>query len=98
MLFSSALAACDAGVHIIVARASGEKPGTGIIGAVANNTMAQIPGSSITAVDYPATLGNYTTSEPLGTIAMTKLIEEYSAECPNSKMVLMGYSQVSRPG
>jgi hypothetical protein len=84
---------CSPGVHMIVARASTEQPGTGIIGAVAQNVSQQIPGSSIVAVDYPATLENYQASEAQGVTAMTKLVQDYAAACPTSKMVLMGYSQ-----
>ncbi|KAH7317724.1 cutinase [Rhexocercosporidium sp. MPI-PUGE-AT-0058] len=85
--------ACATGVHIIVARASTEKPGEGIIGAVARQVQQSVPGSDSEAVDYPATLTNYTTSEGLGVSGMTKLIENYAARCPGSKMALMGYSQ-----
>ncbi|KAK0112044.1 hypothetical protein ONS96_001305 [Cadophora gregata f. sp. sojae] len=85
--------ACATGVHIIVARASTEKPGEGIIGAVAKQVEQAVPGSDSEAVDYPATLQNYTSSEGLGVSGMTKLIENYAARCPNSKMALMGYSQ-----
>jgi hypothetical protein len=89
--------ACATGVHMIVARASTEAPGQGIIGAVATSVQGMIPGSDSEAVDYPATLQNYNTSEPAGTTAMTKLITEYAARCPNSKIALLGYSQVYAP-
>ncbi|KAG4443302.1 hypothetical protein IFR05_001246 [Cadophora sp. M221] len=85
--------ACATGVHIIVARASTEKPGEGIIGAVATQVQQAVPGSDSEAVDYPATLANYTRSEGLGVSGMTKLIESYAARCPSSNMALMGYSQ-----
>jgi acetylxylan esterase len=96
-LAATGLAQCPtgAGVGMIVARASTEAPGTGIIGAVAGNVSAQIPGSTITAVDYPATLDNYQSSEALGVAAMTKLVQNFTVSCPGSKLVLMGYSQVS---
>jgi len=88
--------ACATGVHMIVARASTEQPGEGIIGAVATTVKGMINGSDSEAVVYPATLQNYnTTSEPAGVTAMTKLITDYAAKCPNSKIVLLGYSQVS---
>ncbi|KAK3937517.1 acetyl xylanesterase [Diplogelasinospora grovesii] len=83
----------NGGVHMIVARASTEAPGTGIIGAVANSTAQQLPGSDIVAVDYPATLVDYVQSETAGVTAMTKLVTDYAAACPNSPIVLMGYSQ-----
>jgi hypothetical protein len=82
---------------MIVARASTEAPGEGIIGAVATSVQGMIPGSDSEAVDYPATLQNYNTSEPAGTAAMTKLITEYATRCPNSKIALLGYSQVYAP-
>lgn len=82
------------GVGMIVARASTEAPGTGIIGSVADDVASQMPGSTITAVDYPATLENYQSSEGTGVAAMTKLVQNFTTSCPESKMVLMGYSQV----
>jgi len=84
---------CASGVHVIVARASTEAPGQGIIGAVADEIVERIPGSDSVAVVYPATLTNYLSSESQGVAAMTKLIENYVADCPDSKIVLMGYSQ-----
>lgn len=86
-------ATCDTGLHIIVARASTEAAGTGIIGSVAESIMSQVSGSTITAVDYPATLEPYISSEDTGTAAMTKLVTDYVDACPTGKVVLMGYSQ-----
>ncbi|EFQ25748.1 cutinase [Colletotrichum graminicola] len=85
--------ACATGVHIIVCRASTEKPGTGVIGDIATSIQGQIPGSDIEAVDYPAELNPYNPSEEAGVKAMTKLVQDYAARCPDTKMVLMGYSQ-----
>ncbi|KAK2774826.1 acetyl xylanesterase [Colletotrichum kahawae] len=88
---------CATGVHMIVARASTERPGTGIIGEVATKVQAQIPGSDITPVDYPAQLNPYQPSQKAGVDAMTKLVQDYAKQCPQTKMVLMGYSQVGYP-
>jgi hypothetical protein len=85
---------CASGVHMIVARASTEAPGEGIIGAVATQVHQSVPGSDAEAVDYPATLTDYLNSEASGVAAMTKLIQSYVARCPNSKIALLGYSQV----
>jgi len=85
---------CTSGVHMIVARASTEAPGEGIIGAVATQVQQSVPGSDAEAVDYPATLTDYLNSEASGVAAMTKLIQSYVARCPNSKIALLGYSQV----
>ncbi|KAF7553799.1 hypothetical protein G7Z17_g3394 [Cylindrodendrum hubeiense] len=84
---------CTSGVHIIVARASQETPGPGIIGAVAKKVLARIPGSDMVSLDYPAVLDPYVASETAGVANMTDLIQEYARKCPLTKMVLMGYSQ-----
>ncbi|KAL2878794.1 hypothetical protein SGCOL_006023 [Colletotrichum sp. CLE4] len=84
---------CATGVHMIVARASTEQPGTGVIGAITNNIQSQVPGSDIVPVDYPALLNPYQPSQKAGVTAMTKLVQDYAKACPQTKMVLMGYSQ-----
>lgn len=80
-------------LHMIVARASQESPGEGIIGAVATQVQSLIPGSDSEAVVYPATLANYVASESAGITGMQHLIASYEARCPNSKIALLGYSQ-----
>lgn len=67
----------------------------GIIGSVATQVERRIPGSDSEAVSYPATLYSYTTSQRAGTRAMTQAVQSYAQRCPNTKLVLMGYSQVS---
>ncbi|KAF7901450.1 hypothetical protein EAF00_003671 [Botryotinia globosa] len=92
---SSTSSACvPAGaIHMIVARASTEAPGEGIIGTVATMVKASLPGSDSEAVDYPATLTQYQASEASGVAAMQKLVQAYAEKCPGSKMAVMGYSQ-----
>lgn len=92
---ATANSACVNGtaVHMIIARASLEKPGPGVIGGVATQVVQQLPGSDMIAVDYPATLDNYPASEAAGVTAMTALLTSYASRCPDSKIVMMGYSQ-----
>jgi len=91
---SAANTKCASGVHMIVARASTEAPGEGIIGAVATQVQQAVLGSDSEAVDYPATLTDYLNSEASGVAAMKQLVQSYVARCPNSKIALLGYSQV----
>lgn len=84
---------CTDGLYIIVARATGEDPGTGRVGAVARNVSDAIPDSIIEAIVYPATFANYTTSESEGVTAMTKAIKDRVAACPEGKIALLGFSQ-----
>lgn len=92
---NSSTSACVTGnaVHMIIARASLEAPGPGVIGGVATQVVQQLPGSDMVSVDYPATLTDYPTSEASGVTAMTTLLTGYASRCPDSKIVMMGYSQ-----
>jgi hypothetical protein len=46
-------------VHMIVARASTELPGTGVIGSLALLVMAKQQGATLESVQYPALLAPY---------------------------------------
>jgi acetylxylan esterase len=54
-------------VHMIVARASGEAPGDGIIGSLAKRVQDEVTGSTQEALDYPASLTNYSDSFAVST-------------------------------
>ncbi|KAF9465909.1 cutinase [Collybia nuda] len=83
-----------AAVHIITARASTERPGEGIIGAVVGDVVSRSKQTvSREAVDYPALLAPYQSSQSTGVSAMKALLASKAAACPNTKIVLMGYSQ-----
>ena len=81
-------------VHIIATRASTERPGAGIIGSLVNAVESASDQSiSTDTTDYPATLANYNSSESQGVAALTELVEAQVQQCPDQKLVLMGYSQ-----
>jgi acetylxylan esterase len=82
-------------VHIIVARASTEAKGYGVTGILARALVKAIPGATSEPVDYPAVLSPYFQSEAAGVRAAKKLLTDYVIKCPNSKIVLSGYSQGS---
>ncbi|KAF9465866.1 cutinase [Collybia nuda] len=83
-----------ADVHIITARASTESPGEGIIGDVVSGVVSRSKQTvSREAVDYPALLVPYESSEAAGVAAMKVLLARKTSACPNTKIVLMGYSQ-----
>lgn len=84
---------CTDGLYMIVARATGEDPGTGRVGVVANNVSSAIPNSIIQPIVYPATFANYSTSEGAGVEAMTTAIKDHVAACPQGKIALLGFSQ-----
>jgi hypothetical protein len=83
-----------AAVSIITARASGEAAGEGIIGALAQAVQTDSAQSvSRASVSYPATLNNYASSSAQGTSALKTQLTNLVNSCPNSKVVLLGYSQ-----
>jgi len=84
---------CASGVHIIAARGSTEPQGEGPLQNVSSLIEASIPGSDDIAVVYPADLVPYESSEEAGVTNMTQEITSYVQQCPNSKIVLLGYSQ-----
>lgn len=86
--------ACS-GVQIIVARASNEPAGPGIIGQIAFNIQNRTIHTSTHALEYPAWFEPYLPSQTQGVAALSKLLDEYANKCPDTKLVLMGYSQVS---
>ncbi|KAF3918785.1 hypothetical protein AA313_de0207536 [Arthrobotrys entomopaga] len=84
---------CATGLYMIVARGSGEDPGTGRMGIVANNVTERIKGCQVVALDYPADFNRYISSEGTGVAEMRATIEGYVERCPNGKYALLGWSQ-----
>lgn len=80
--------------HIIVTRASTEAPGEGIIGSLATAvTRASKQKITVEATDYPAALNPYPPSVAAGTRALTTELTNEATNCPQTKIVMMGYSQ-----
>lgn len=84
-----------ASVEIIIARASNEPAGPGIIGEIAFNIQNRTTHTSTRALEYPAWFEPYLQSQTQGVAALSRLLGEYANKCPDTKLVLMGYSQVS---
>ncbi len=83
-----------AAVNIIAARATGEAPGAGIIGALV--TLVQNASKqtvSTASVNYPAALLTYANSTAQGDSALKSQLTSQEQSCPNQKQVLVGYSQ-----
>lgn len=77
-------------VHLIIARASTEAPGEGIIGTVASGIISS-SSQTITreSINYPALLSPYDDSSQAGTAAVKQQLTAYVTRCPNSKVVLL---------
>jgi cutinase len=81
--------------EVVFARGTGEPPGVGGAGqAFIDSLTAQVPGKSVGVypVNYPAT-PDYVDSAKAGAADAGAHIQNMVASCPNTKMVLGGYSQ-----
>jgi cutinase len=84
-----------ADVAVVFARGTSEAPGVGGTGqAFIDSLRAQTPGKSVSvyAVDYPAT-EDFANSIAAGAGDASAHVQSIAAQCPNSKIVLGGYSQ-----
>ena len=82
-------------VEVVFARGTNEPPGVGGVGqSFVNAIRSQAPGRSVGvyAVNYPAT-DDFVRSSLAGAGDATAHIQSMVANCPNTKMVLGGYSQ-----
>jgi cutinase len=82
-------------VEVVFARGTNEPPGVGIVGqAFVDALSAQVGGRSVEvyAVNYPAS-DNYLSSAANGSADARAHIQDVVAGCPNTTMVLGGYSQ-----
>jgi len=83
-----------AAVAIITARASTEAAGEGITGNLVDQIIAtSTQNISRASVSYPATLNNYNNSSLQGINALKSQLTTEVTNCPNEKIVLLGYSQ-----
>jgi cutinase len=91
----AAVAASCPDVEIVFARGTTEPPGVGGIGtAFVDSLRGRLGGrtAGVYAVDYPAT-NDFANSTAAGVDDARAHIQSTAADCPNTKMVLGGYSQ-----
>jgi len=90
----SAVAATCPDVDVVFGRGTGEPAGVGRVGqAFADALQAQIPGKTVTtyAVNYPASYDFLAAQD--GAIDASQHIRAMASQCPNTRIVLGGYSQ-----
>ena len=91
----AAVAAPCPDVEIVFARGTTEPPGVGVIGqAFVDSLRSQAGGRSVGvyAVNYPAS-NDFVNSTPAGRDDASAHIQSMAANCPDTRMVLGGYSQ-----
>jgi len=92
------------GIHVFGARETTVSPGYGSAGTVVNLILNSHSGSTSEAINYPACGGqsscgsvSYANSVIQGINAVVSQVNSFNAQCPSTKLVLVGYSQVSKP-
>lgn len=90
------------GVHIFGARETSVSPGYGSSSTVVNGLLSAYSGSTAEAISYPACGGqsscgsvSYSNSVAQGIAAVASAVNSYNTQCPSTRLVLVGYSQVS---
>ncbi len=95
LIIASASAAACPDAEVTFARGTAEPPGVGGVGqAFIDSLRSQLGGRSlgVYAVNYPATEDRPPSASAGATDASTH-VESMAASCPNTKLVLGGYSQ-----
>ena len=92
-------AACP-DIHVFGARETTVSPGYGSSATVVNGILSAYPGSTAEAINYPACGGqascggqSYSQSVTAGIQAAANAINSFHTQCPNTQLVLVGYSQ-----
>ncbi|KAL4738925.1 cutinase [Aspergillus similis] len=87
-------------VHVFGARETTASPGFGSSATVVNAILNAYSGSTSQAIDYPACGGqsscggiSYSASVAAGIDAVASAVNSFNTQCPDTKLVLVGYSQ-----
>ncbi|KAK3896453.1 cutinase-domain-containing protein, partial [Staphylotrichum tortipilum] len=87
-------------IHIFGARETTAPAGYGTAGTVVNLVLGAYPGATAEAINYPACGGQsscggtqYGDSARQGTAAVASAVNSFNQRCPNTQIVLVGYSQ-----
>jgi len=87
-------------IHVFGARETTAPAGYGTAGTVVNLVTQAYPGTTSEAINYPACGGqsqcgglSYGDSAKQGTAAVANAVNSFYSRCPNTKLVLVGYSQ-----
>lgn len=88
------------GVYVYGARETTAPPGYGTSQGLVNMVVQAYSGAQSSAIDYPACGGQgqcggipYEQSAQQGTAAVVKAVTDLNNRCPDTKIVLVGYSQ-----
>ena len=89
-------------VHVFGARETTAPAGMGSAGQIVDSIVGAYPGATSEAINYPACGGqascggvSYGDSVSQGIQAVSSAVNSFNQQCPDTQIVLVGYSQVS---
>ncbi|KAJ6139399.1 hypothetical protein N7471_005885 [Penicillium samsonianum] len=87
---------CATGVHAIIARGEGGGDDLNVLSTLSDLILKQIPGSTTLGLpyDHENVLTNSAKLHTVhdGAVLMQQFVQEYSESCPQTKIVVVGYS------
>ncbi|KAL4951003.1 cutinase [Aspergillus filifer] len=100
LIISRALALSCPDIHVFGARETSVSPGFGSSATVVNAILNAYSGATSEAINYPACGGqsscggiSYSASVSAGIDAAASAVNSFNTQCPDTKLVLVGYSQ-----
>lgn len=88
-------------IHVFGARETTASAGYGSSSTVVNDVLQAYSGSTAEAINYPACGGqascgsvSYSASVAQGIAAVASAVNSFNEQCPETQIVLVGYSQV----
>lgn len=85
-------------IHVFGARHTGAPEGYGLAEKVVNSILKSHPGATAEPIHYPADGAGssevFSRSARTGVHAVTHQVTSFVNECPDTRVVLVGYSQV----
>ena len=88
-------------LHVFGARETTAPPGFGTAASVVQSVVNAFPGATSEVINYPACGGqascgdvSYASSAVQGVAAVASQVNSFNTQCPNTVLVLVGYSQV----
>jgi hypothetical protein len=91
-------------IHVFGARETTAGAGYGSSATVVNGILSANSGATSEAINYPACGGqascggaSYSQSVQAGFAAVATAVNNFNSQCPSTKLVLVGYSQVWHP-
>lgn len=91
---------CATSVHAIIARGQGRGDDLNVMSTLSDMILKQIPGSTTLGLpyDHQNVLTDYAKLHTVhdGAVLMQQFVQEYSESCPQTKIVVVGYSMVGQ--